>query len=106
MGKEMVITAEGGSPAAPLKERRTKAARDPAHHDGPVAPKETTPSTEAVLHSDEVHESRQPLLSTLSFTELHVALNYVHVVSILCCIVRSLPVPEGSTWSEGTSRVF
>jgi hypothetical protein len=85
--KESVATEEGGSPAAPLKEWRTKAARDPARHDEPDAPEGGAPSTEAVVHGDEVHESRQPPLSTLSFTELHAGLNDVHVVSIVCHVV-------------------
>ncbi|KAK1615477.1 hypothetical protein QYE76_020994 [Lolium multiflorum] len=80
--KEPVVTEEGGTTAAPLKEQRSKAARDPALHDEPVAPKGGVPSTDAVVHGDEVHESREPPLSTLSFTELHATLNDVHVAEV------------------------
>jgi hypothetical protein len=98
-------TTEGSGSPPKMKERRTKAARDLARPSEPCAPMEETPSTEAVVRGDEVHESRRPPLSTLSFTELHTALNDVHVVSITCCVVR-FPSPRGSTWAEGASRVF
>ena len=64
-------------------------ARDPARPSEPVASTEETPSIEAVVREDEVHESRRPPLSTLSFTELHTALNDIHVVSIAYFVVRS-----------------
>jgi hypothetical protein len=76
--------AAGSGPSATMKERRTKAARDPTRSSDPVAPPEETPSTEAVVRGDETHESQRPPLSTLSFTELHAALSEVHVVSISC----------------------
>jgi hypothetical protein len=99
--KEPGTTDEGGSPTARLKERRTKAARDPARHDEPVAPTEEAPSTESVVHGDEVRDSRRPPLLTSSFTELHAALNDFHVVSVVCP-----PSPRGSTWAKGASRAF
>jgi hypothetical protein len=78
-----------------------KAARDPARHDEPIAPTEEAPSIEVVVSGDAVHESRRPPLSTLSFTELHAALNDVHVVSVVCHVVRFPPVPEGRLGPTG-----
>jgi hypothetical protein len=86
-----------------MKERRTKAARDPARPSDPVAPAEETPSIEAVVRGDETHESRRPPLSTLSFTERHAALSEVHVVSISWLVVQFPPVPEG--WLGPKGRV-
>jgi hypothetical protein len=85
--KEQSAT-EGSGSSAKTKERRTKAARDPARSSEPGAPMEETPSTEAVVRGDETHESRRPPLSTLSFTELHAVLSDVHVVSIAWLVVR------------------
>ncbi|KAK1551518.1 hypothetical protein QYE76_000011 [Lolium multiflorum] len=64
-----------------MKERRTKAARDPARPSDPAAPAGGA-STEAVMREDETHESRRPPLSTLSFTELHTSLSEVHVAEV------------------------
>jgi hypothetical protein len=48
--EERVASKEGGSLAAPVKERQTKMARAPARHDDPLATKEGAPSTGEVLH--------------------------------------------------------
>jgi hypothetical protein len=85
--KERGAAGGSGSPAK-MKERRTKAAREPARPSEPDAPAKEALSTEAVVRGDEVHEPRRPPLSTLSFTELHVALSEVHVVSVAWLVVR------------------
>ncbi|KAK1607968.1 hypothetical protein QYE76_031641 [Lolium multiflorum] len=79
--EEPSAAAGSGSPA-PMKERRTKAARDPARPSDPAAPTGGAPSTEAVMQEGGTHESRGPPLSTLSFTELHAALGEVHVAEV------------------------
>lgn len=101
--EEPSAAAGSGSPA-PMKERRTKAARDPARPSDPAAPTGGAPSTEAVMQEGGTHESRGPPLSTLSFTELHAALGEVHVVSFVCSAWFP-PSPRGSTRAEGASRV-
>ncbi|KAM0851714.1 hypothetical protein ACQ4PT_052260 [Festuca glaucescens] len=88
VSEEQVAAKEGGSSAAPSKERRTKAARDPARHEDPLAPKEGAPSTEAVLHDtapeagDELRNSHQSPLASLSFAEIHEALGEVHAAEV------------------------
>ncbi|KAK1664676.1 hypothetical protein QYE76_052835 [Lolium multiflorum] len=79
--EEPSAAARGGSPT-PMKERRTKAARDPARPSDPAAPTGGAPSTEAVMQGGGTHESREPPPSTLSFTELHAALGEVHVAEV------------------------
>ncbi|KAK1649139.1 hypothetical protein QYE76_066944 [Lolium multiflorum] len=79
--EEPSAAARGGSPA-PMKERRTKAARDPARPSDPAAPTGRAPSTEAVMQGGGTHESREPPPSTLSFTKLHAALGEVHVAEV------------------------
>ncbi|KAK1618976.1 hypothetical protein QYE76_024493 [Lolium multiflorum] len=79
--EEPSAVARGGSPT-PMKERRTKAARDPARPSDSAAPTGRAPSTEAVMQGGGTHESREPPPSTLSFTELHAALGEVHVAEV------------------------
>ncbi|KAK1685203.1 hypothetical protein QYE76_046051 [Lolium multiflorum] len=79
--EEPSAVARGGSPT-PMKERRTKAARDPARPSNSAAPTGRAPSTEAVMQGGGTHESREPPPSTLSFTELHAALGEVHVAEV------------------------
>ncbi|KAK1683835.1 hypothetical protein QYE76_044683 [Lolium multiflorum] len=79
--EEPSTVARGDSPT-PMKERRTKAARDPARPSDSAAPTGRAPSTEAVMQGGGTHESREPPPSTLSFTELHAALGEVHVAEV------------------------
>jgi hypothetical protein len=102
--EEEPSTAAGSGSPAPVKERRTKAARDPARPSDSAAPTGGAPSTEAAMQEGETHESRGPPLSTLSFTELHTTLSEVHVVSFVCSAWFP-PSPRGSTRAEGASRV-
>jgi hypothetical protein len=87
VSKGRVTTKEGSSSAAPLKERRTKVARDPAQHQDPLAPERGAPSTKVVVHAtapeegDELHASRQLPLASSMFSEIHKALGEVHTVS-------------------------
>ncbi|KAK1650279.1 hypothetical protein QYE76_068084 [Lolium multiflorum] len=72
-------TSEEGGLSVPLKERRSKAARDRA----PRRRQQTgAPSTEAVMQAGEAAESRHPPPSTLTFTELHTALGEAHVAEV------------------------
>jgi hypothetical protein len=96
--------AAGSDSPAPIKERRTKAARDPARPSDPAAPTGGALSTEAEMQGGGTHESRGPPLSTLSFTELHTALSEVHVVSVVFSVWFP-PSPRGSTRAERASRV-
>jgi hypothetical protein len=75
------IVEEGGL-SEPLKERRSKAARDRAPPSDADTRAGEVPSTEAVMQAEEATESRHPPPSTLTFTELHTALGEAHVVSV------------------------
>jgi hypothetical protein len=87
--------AEGDGSSAKMKERRTKAARNPARPSDPEALAGEAPSTKAVVQGGGTHEARRPPLTNLSFTELHAALSEVHVVSIfLACSTVSPQSPR------------
>jgi hypothetical protein len=75
------IVEEGGL-SGPLKERRSKAARDRAPPSDADTRTGEVPSTEAVMRADGATESRHPPPSSLTFTELHTALGEAHVVSV------------------------
>jgi hypothetical protein len=94
------IVEEGGL-SEPLKERRSKAARDRAPPSDADTRTGGAPSTEAVMQAGEAAESRHPPPSTLTFTELHTALGEAHVVSISVLAVQSPPVPEGRLGLKG-----
>ncbi|KAK1650850.1 hypothetical protein QYE76_068655 [Lolium multiflorum] len=86
--KRRVTSKKGGSSAVVLKERRTKAARDTARHEDPLASEGGTPSMEAVVQTiapeegDELRTSHQLPLASLSFTEIHKALGEVHAAEV------------------------
>ncbi|KAK1648904.1 hypothetical protein QYE76_066709 [Lolium multiflorum] len=73
---------EEGCLSGPLKERRSKAARDRAPPSGADARAGEAPSTEAVMQAEGATESRHPPPSSLTFTELHTALGEVHVAEV------------------------
>ncbi|KAK1601133.1 hypothetical protein QYE76_008068 [Lolium multiflorum] len=75
------IVEEGGL-SEPLKERRSKAARDRAPPSDTDTRTGEVPSTEAVMRADGATESRHPPPSSLTFTELHTALGEAHVAEI------------------------
>ncbi|KAK1653000.1 hypothetical protein QYE76_070805 [Lolium multiflorum] len=75
------IVEEGGL-SEPLKERRSKAARDRAPPSDADTRTGEVPSTEAVMQAGEAAESRHPPPSTLTFTELHTALGEAHVAEV------------------------
>ncbi|XP_071674313.1 uncharacterized protein [Lolium perenne] len=75
------IVEEGGL-SEPLKERRSKAARDRAPPSDTDTRTGEVPSTEAVMRVDGATESRHPPPSSLTFTELHTALGEAHVAEI------------------------
>nr|XP_051222246.1 uncharacterized protein LOC127340545 [Lolium perenne] len=75
------IVEEGGL-SEPLKERRSKAARDRAPPSDADTRAGEVPSTEAVMQAEEATESRHPPPSTLTFTELHTALGEAHVAEV------------------------
>ncbi|KAK1618265.1 hypothetical protein QYE76_023782 [Lolium multiflorum] len=75
------IVEEGGL-SGPLKERRSKAARDRAPPSDADTRTGEVPSTEAVMRADGATESRHPPPSSLTFTELHTALGEAHVAEI------------------------
>lgn len=75
------VVEEGGL-SEPLKERRSKAARDQAPPSDADTRAGEVPSTEAVMRADGATESRHPPPSSLTFTELHIALGEAHVVSV------------------------
>nr|XP_051229894.1 uncharacterized protein LOC127347779 [Lolium perenne] len=75
------IVEEGGL-SEPLKERRSKAARDRAPPSDADTRVGEVPSTEAVMQAEEATESRHPPPSTLTFTELHTALGEAHVAEV------------------------
>ncbi|KAK1692934.1 hypothetical protein QYE76_009631 [Lolium multiflorum] len=78
---EESIVGEGGL-SEPLKERRSKAARDRAPPSDADARAGEVPSTEAVMQAGEAAESRHPPPSTSTFTELHTALGEAHVAEV------------------------
>jgi hypothetical protein len=73
---------EKGGLSEPLKERRSKAARDRAPPNDADTRAGEAPSTEAVTQAGEAAESRHPPPSTLTFAELHTALGEAHAVSV------------------------
>ncbi|KAK1685935.1 hypothetical protein QYE76_046783 [Lolium multiflorum] len=75
-------TAEEGGLSVPMKERRSKAARDRVHPSDPETRTDGAPSTDAVMQAGEAAESRRPPPSTLTFTELHTALGEAHVSEV------------------------
>ncbi|XP_071681182.1 uncharacterized protein [Lolium perenne] len=75
------IVEEGGL-SEPLKECRSKAARDRAPPSDADTRTGEVPSTEAVMRADGATESRHPPPSSLTFTELHTALGEAHVAEI------------------------
>nr|XP_051190196.1 uncharacterized protein LOC127303511 [Lolium perenne] len=75
------IVEEGGL-SEPLKERRSKAARDRAPPSDADTRAGEVPSIEAVMQAGEAAESRHPPPSTLTFTELHTALGEAHVAEV------------------------
>ncbi|KAK1698784.1 hypothetical protein QYE76_015481 [Lolium multiflorum] len=75
------IVEEGGL-SGPLKERRSKAARDRAPPSGADARAGEALSTEAVMQAEGVTESRHPPPSSSTFTELHTALGEAHVAEV------------------------
>ncbi|KAK1644234.1 hypothetical protein QYE76_062039 [Lolium multiflorum] len=78
---EESIVGEGGL-SEPLKERRSKAARDRAPPSDADARAGEVPSTEAVMQEGEAAESRHPPPSASTFTELHTALGEAHVAEV------------------------
>ncbi|KAK1645378.1 hypothetical protein QYE76_063183 [Lolium multiflorum] len=78
---EESIVGEGDL-SEPLKERRSKAARDRAPPSDADTRAGEVPSTEAVMQAGEAAESRHPPPSTLTFTELHTALGEAHVAEV------------------------
>ncbi|KAK1691770.1 hypothetical protein QYE76_008467 [Lolium multiflorum] len=78
---EVEETEEGGL-SVPMKERRSKAARDRVHPSDPETGTDGAPSTDAVMQAGEAAESRRPPPSTLTFTELHTALGEAHVAEV------------------------
>ncbi|KAK1678369.1 hypothetical protein QYE76_039217 [Lolium multiflorum] len=75
------IVEEGGL-SEPLKERRSKAARDRAPPSDADTRAGEVPSTEAVMQAGGAAESRHPPPSTLTFAELHTALGEAHVAEV------------------------
>ncbi|KAK1680512.1 hypothetical protein QYE76_041360 [Lolium multiflorum] len=73
---------EEGCLSGPLKERRSKAARDRAPPSGADARAGEALSTEAVMQAEGVTESRHPPPSSSTFTELHTALGEAHVAEV------------------------
>ncbi|KAK1660680.1 hypothetical protein QYE76_048839 [Lolium multiflorum] len=78
--EEDIVEEDGLS--GPLKERRSKAARDRAPPSDADTRTGEIPSTEAVMRADGATESRHPPPSSLTFTELHTALGEAHVAEI------------------------
>ncbi|KAK1642073.1 hypothetical protein QYE76_059878 [Lolium multiflorum] len=78
--EEDIVEEDGLS--GPLKERRSKAARDRAPPSDADTRTGEVPSTEAVMRADGATESRHPPPSSLTFTELHTALGEAHVAEI------------------------
>ncbi|KAK1625972.1 hypothetical protein QYE76_000287 [Lolium multiflorum] len=73
---------EKGGLSEPLKERRSKAARDRAPPNDADTRAGEVPSTEAVMQAGEAAESRHPPPSTLTFAELHTALGEAHAAEV------------------------
>ncbi|KAK1602290.1 hypothetical protein QYE76_008139 [Lolium multiflorum] len=74
------IVEEGGL-SEPLKERRSKAARDRAPPSDTDTRTGEVPSTEAVMRADGATESRHPPPSS-TFTEIYTALGEAHVAEV------------------------